>query len=71
MNNRLQLEIWQEEESFTTELMTGILKKPFYIIECHQPPETLYRLIFKHEESEKAYLSYIKTHLRDKNEKRG
>ncbi|MFX1285249.1 MAG: AAA family ATPase [Promethearchaeota archaeon] len=70
MNNRLQLGIWQEEEAFTTKLMAEILKKPFYIIARRQPPETLYKLIFKHEVSEKVYLSYPMTHIRDKGKKK-
>ena len=70
MNNRLQLGIWQEEEAFTTKLMAEILKKPFYIIARRQPPETLYLLIFKHEVSEKVYLSYPMTHIKDEEKKK-
>lgn len=70
MNNRLQLGIWQEEEAFTTKLMAEILKKPFYIVARRQPPETLYKLIFKYEVSEKVYLSYPMTHIRDKGKKK-
>ncbi len=69
MNNRLQLGIWQEEEAFTTKLMADILKKPFYIVARRQPPNTLYRLIFEHEVSEKVYLSYPMTHLKDDSKK--
>jgi adenylate kinase len=65
MNNRMQLGIWQEEEAFTTKLMAEIMKKPFYIIARRQPPDTLYRLIFEHEVSEKVYLSYPMTHIKD------
>ncbi len=70
MNNRLQLGIWQEEEAFTTKLMAEILKKPFYIVARRQPPETLYRLIFEHEVSEKVYLSYPMTHIKDDSKKK-
>ncbi|MFX0015608.1 MAG: hypothetical protein ACFFB2_11495 [Promethearchaeota archaeon] len=70
MNNRLQLGIWQEEEAFTTKLMAEILKKPFYIVARRQPPETLYKLIFEHEISEKVYLSYPMTHIRDQEKKK-
>lgn len=70
MNDRSTLGIWQEEETFTTKLMAEILKKPFYIIARRQPPHTLYRLIFKHEVSEKVYLSYPMTHLRDEGKKK-
>ncbi|MHA1214555.1 MAG: AAA family ATPase [Candidatus Hodarchaeales archaeon] len=70
MNNRLQLGIWQEEEAFTTKLIAEILKKPFYILARRQPPETLYRLIFEHEISEKVYLSYPMTHIKDDSKKK-
>ncbi|MFX0049855.1 MAG: AAA family ATPase [Candidatus Hermodarchaeota archaeon] len=70
MNNRYQLGIWQEEEVFTTKLMAETMKKPFYIIARRQPPETLYRLIFEHEVSEKVYLSYPMTHIRDEEKKK-
>lgn len=70
MNDRSTLGIWQEEETFTTKLMAEILKKPFYIIARRQPPHTLYRLIFEHEVSEKIYLSYPMTHLRDEGKKK-
>ena len=70
MNDRRTLGIWQEEETFTTKLMAEILKKPFYIVARHQPPETLYKLIFEHEVSEKVYLSYPMTHLRDEEKKK-
>ncbi|MHA1971622.1 MAG: AAA family ATPase [Candidatus Hodarchaeales archaeon] len=69
MNNRLQLGIWQEEEAFTTKLITEILKKPFYILARRQPPETLYKLIFEHEKTEKVYLSYPMTHIKDESKK--
>ena len=69
MNNRLQLGIWQEEEAFTTKLMSESLKKPFYIVARRQPPTTLYRLIFEHEVSEKVYLSYPMTHIKDEAKK--
>ena len=71
MNNRLQLGIWQEEEAFTTKLMAQILKKPFYIVARRQPPDTLYKLIFEHEVSEKVYLSYPMTHIKDNDKKKG
>jgi adenylate kinase len=70
MNNRYQLGIWQEEEAFTTKLMAETMKKPFYIIARRQPPETLYRLIFEHEVSEKVYLSYPMTHIKDEGKKK-
>ncbi|MHA2224300.1 MAG: AAA family ATPase [Candidatus Hodarchaeales archaeon] len=70
MNNRLQLGIWQEEEAFTTKLMAEILKKPFYILARRQPPQTLYKLIFEHEVSEKVYLSYPMTHIKDDDKKK-
>lgn len=70
MNSRLQLGIWQEEEAFTTKLMADILKKPFYIIARRQPPETLYRLVYEHEISDKVYLSYPMTHIRDPDKKK-
>jgi hypothetical protein len=70
MNNRLQLGIWQEEEAFTTKLMAEIMKKPFYIIARRQPPTTLYKLIFEHEISEKVYLSYPMTHIKDEKKKK-
>jgi hypothetical protein len=70
MNSRLQLGIWQEEEAFTTKLMAETMKKPFYIIARRQPPETLYRLIFEHEVSEKVYLSYPMTHIKDESKKK-
>jgi adenylate kinase len=69
MNNRLQLGIWQEEEAFTTKLMAETMKKPFYIVARRQPPTTLYRLIFEHEVSEKVYLSYPMTHIKDEAKK--
>jgi hypothetical protein len=69
MNNRLQLGIWQEEEAFTTKLMAETLKKPFYIVARRQPPTTLYRLIFEHEVSEKVYLSYPMTHIKEDSKK--
>ncbi len=70
MNNRLQLGIWQEEEAFTTKLMAEIMKKPFYIVARRQPPNTLYKLIFEHEVSEKVYLSYPMTHIKEKAKKK-
>jgi adenylate kinase len=70
MNNRFQLGIWQEEEAFTTKLMAEILKKPFYIVARRQPPETLYKLIFEHEISEKVYLSYPMTHIKSEEKKK-
>jgi len=70
MNNRYQLGIWQEEEAFTTKLMAETMKKPFYIIARRQPPETLYRLIFEHEVSDKVYLSYPMTHIKDEDKKK-
>ncbi|MFX0183606.1 MAG: AAA family ATPase [Candidatus Hodarchaeota archaeon] len=70
MNNRYQLGIWQEEEAFTTKLMAETMKKPFYIIARRQPPETLYRLIFEHEVSDKVYLSYPMTHIKDEGKKK-
>jgi len=70
MNNRFQLGIWQEEEAFTTKLMAETLKRPFYIVARRQPPETLYRLIFEHEVSEKVYLSYPMTHLKEDSKKK-
>ena len=69
MNNRLQLGIWQEEEAFTTKLMAETLKKPFYIVARRQPAITLYRLIFEHEVSEKVYLSYPMTHIKEDSKK--
>ncbi len=70
MNNRLQLGIWQEEEAFTTKLIAQILKKPFYIIARRQPPETLYQLIFEHKVSERVYLSYPMTHIKNEEKKK-
>jgi adenylate kinase len=70
MNNRLQLGIWQEEEAFTTKLMAETLKKPFYIVARRQPPSTLYKLIFEHEISEKVYLSYPMTHIKEESKKK-
>ncbi len=70
MNNRYQLGIWQEEEAFTTKLMAEIMKKPFYLIARRQPPTTLYKLIFEHEASEKVYLSYPMTHIKDDEKKK-
>ena len=70
MNNRLQLGIWQEEEAFVTKLMAETQKKPFYIVARRQPPTTLYRLIFEHETSEKVYLSYPMTHIKDDEKKK-
>ncbi|MHA2052575.1 MAG: AAA family ATPase [Candidatus Hodarchaeales archaeon] len=69
MNNRLQLGIWQEEEAFVTKLIAESLKKPFYIVARRQPPVTLYKLIFEHEITEKVYLSYPMTHIRDQEKK--
>ena len=70
MNNRLQLGIWQEEEAFITKLMAEIIKKPFYLIARRQPPNTLYKLIFEHEVSERVYLSYPMTHIKDSEKKK-
>ncbi|UCE14134.1 MAG: AAA family ATPase [Candidatus Heimdallarchaeota archaeon] len=70
MNDRKTLGIWQEEEAFTTKLMAEILKKPYYLIARRQPPDTLYKLIFEHEVSEKVYLSYPMTHIRDEEKQR-
>jgi len=70
MNNRLQIGIWQEEEAFITKLMAEIIKKPFYLIARRQPPNTLYKLIFEHDVSERVYLSYPMTHIKDSEKKK-
>ncbi len=70
MNNRLQLGIWQEEEAFITKLMAEIIKKPYYLIARRQPPNTLYKLIFEHDVSERVYLSYPMTHIKDSEKKK-
>lgn len=62
--NVKELLIWREEEIFITSLMADYQKKPHYILAKKQPPETLYKFIFK-PELKKVYLSYPITHIKD------
>lgn len=56
--------MWRDEETFVTEMMASFQRKPHYLIARDQPPETLYRLIFR-PEVPTVYRSYPITHIVD------
>ena len=56
--------IWRDEETFVTEMMASFQRKPHYLIARDQPPDTLYRLMFR-PEVPTVYRSYPITHIVD------
>ncbi len=63
-----ELLIWRDEEIFITQTLAEYQRKPFYIIGREQPPETLYKLMFR-PEMKKIYLSFPITYMRENEEK--
>ncbi|MAG36229.1 MAG: hypothetical protein CL878_08295 [Dehalococcoidia bacterium] len=56
--------IWRDEETFVTEMMASFQRKRHYLIARDQPPDTLYRLMFR-PEAKTVYRSYPITHIVD------
>ncbi len=55
---------WRDEETFVTEMMASFQRQPHYLIARDQPPDTLYRLMFR-PEVPTVYRSYPITHIVD------
>ncbi len=55
---------WRDEETFVTEMMASFQRKPHYLIARDQPPDTLYRLMFR-PKAPTVYRSYPITHIVD------
>ena len=56
--------MWRDEETFVTEMMASFQRKRHYLIARDQPPDTLYRLMFR-PEVPTVYRSYPITHIVD------
>ena len=56
---------WRDEETFVTEMMASFQRKRHYLIARDQPPDTLYRLMFR-PEVPTVYRSYPITHIVDR-----
>ncbi len=53
--------VWRDEEVFVTKSIADFQRRTFYIIPRDEPPETLFRLLYR-PGTRKAYLSYPMTH---------